>query len=43
MMAFNDIYVCNGVNRDVIDLDFIDFFADEVIQKMVLTGKERKN
>ena len=38
--GFNDIYVCNGVNRDVIDLDFIDFFADQVIQKMVLTGKK---
>ena len=40
--GFTDIYVCNGVNRDVIDLDFIDFFADDVIQKMVLTGKREK-
>ena len=40
--GFSDIYVCNGVNRDVIDLDFIDFFADDVIQKMVLTGKREK-
>jgi enediyne biosynthesis protein E4 len=38
--GFNDIYVCNGVNRDVIDLDFMDFFANDVIQKMVLTGKK---
>ncbi len=27
--AYNDIYVCNGVYNDVIDQDFIDFFADE--------------
>ncbi|WP_298298845.1 FG-GAP-like repeat-containing protein [Hydrotalea sp.] len=38
--GYNDIYVCNGVNRDVTDLDFIDFFANDVIQKMVLTGKK---
>jgi enediyne biosynthesis protein E4 len=38
--GFNDIYVCNGVNRDVIDLDFMDFFANDIIQKMVLTGKK---
>ncbi|MEO5682949.1 MAG: VCBS repeat-containing protein [Chitinophagaceae bacterium] len=38
--GFNDIYVCNGVNRDVIDLDFMDFFANDVVQKMVLTHKK---
>lgn len=36
--GYNDIYVCNGVNRDVTNLDFMDFFANDVIQKMVLTG-----
>ncbi len=40
--GLNDIYVCNGVNRDVTDLDFMDFFANDVIQKMVLTGKKEK-
>ncbi len=35
-----DLYVCNGVNRDVTNLDFMDFFANDVIQKMVLTGKK---
>ena len=40
--GFNDIYVCNGVNRDVTNLDFMDFFANDVIQKMVLTGKKEK-
>ncbi len=38
--GYNDIYVCNGVNRDVTDLDFMDFFANDVNQKMVLTGKK---
>ncbi|HEX6428165.1 MAG TPA: VCBS repeat-containing protein, partial [Niastella sp.] len=40
--GLNDIYVCNGVNRDVTDLDFMNFFANDVIQKMVLTGKKEK-
>jgi len=38
----NDIFVCNGVNKDVTNLDFMDFFANEVIQKMVLTGKKEE-
>ncbi len=38
--GLNDIYVCNGVNRDVTNLDFMDFFADEVYHKMALTGKK---
>lgn len=36
--GLNDIYVCNGINRDVTNLDFIDFFANDVVQKMVMTG-----
>ncbi|RFM25928.1 CRTAC1 family protein [Deminuibacter soli] len=39
--GFNDIYVCNGVNRDVTNLDFMDFFASDIIQKMVLTGEKQ--
>ncbi len=38
--GYNDIYVCNGVNHDVTNLDFMDFFANDVIQKMILTGKK---
>jgi len=38
--GLNDIYVCNGVNRDVTNLDFMDFFANDVIQKMVVTGQK---
>ena len=38
--GLNDIYVCNGIYRDVTDQDFIDFFGNEVIQQMALTGKK---
>lgn len=38
--GFSDIYVCNGIYRDVTDQDFIDFFANDVVQKMVLTGNK---
>lgn len=38
--GLNDLYVCNGVNKDVTNLDFMNFFANDVIQKMVLTGKK---
>jgi len=40
--AYTDIFVCNGIYHDVIDQDFIDFFANEVIQKMVLTGNKNE-
>jgi hypothetical protein len=36
--GFNDIYVCNGINRDVTNLDFMDFFANDVVQNMVISG-----
>lgn len=36
--GLQDILVCNGIYNDVIDLDFIDFFANDVIQKMALEG-----
>lgn len=35
-----DIYVCNGIYRDVIDLDFMDFFANEILQEMALSGEK---
>jgi enediyne biosynthesis protein E4 len=40
--GLNDIFVCNGVNKDVTNLDFMNFFANDVIQKMVLTGQKDK-
>lgn len=35
-----DILVCNGIYRDVTDQDFIDFFANDVVNQMVLNGKK---
>lgn len=40
--GLSDIYVCNGIYRDVTDQDFIDFFANEIVRKMVLTGKKEQ-
>lgn len=40
--GWRDLYICNGIYKDVIDQDFIDFFADDVIQKMALTGKKEQ-
>ena len=39
--GYRDIYVTNGINHDLTDLDFVDFFADEIIQNMALTGKRQ--
>ncbi|WP_340064515.1 VCBS repeat-containing protein [Ascidiimonas aurantiaca] len=38
--GYRDIYVTNGVNHDLTDIDFVNFFANEIIQKMALTGKK---
>ncbi|RYF86738.1 MAG: CRTAC1 family protein, partial [Chitinophagaceae bacterium] len=38
--GYNDIYVCNGINKDVTNLDFMDFFANDVVQGMVKTGEK---
>lgn len=40
--GLNDLYVCNGIYKDVIDQDFIDFFANDIIQKMVMTGEKQE-
>ncbi len=38
--GLQDIYVCNGIYKDVIDQDFIDFFANDVMQKMAMSGEK---
>jgi hypothetical protein len=38
--SYTDILVCNGIYQDVIDQDFIDFFANEITQKMAISGKK---
>jgi hypothetical protein len=40
--GMNDILVCNGIYRDVTDQDFIDFFANDVVNQMVLKGKKEE-
>lgn len=40
--SHTDILVCNGVFRDVIDQDFINFFANDVIQDMAISGEKKK-
>ena len=38
--GFRDIFVTNGINHDLTDLDFVEFFANEIIQEMALTGQK---
>lgn len=38
--GFNDLYVCNGINHDLINQDFLDFSANDIVQKMKATGKK---
>ncbi|TAD89492.1 MAG: CRTAC1 family protein, partial [Bacteroidetes bacterium] len=38
----SDLFVCNGIARDVTGQDFIDFFANDIIQRMALTGKKEE-
>jgi hypothetical protein len=40
--GYRDIYICNGIYRDLTNQDFIDFFANDIIQNMVLTGKKEE-
>jgi enediyne biosynthesis protein E4 len=40
--ALTDIYVCNGINHDLTNQDFINFFADDVIQRMAITGQKEE-
>ena len=37
--GLNDIYVCNGINKDLGDLDFLDYFSNDIYRKMLETGK----
>ncbi len=40
--GFRDIYVSNGIYHDLTDQDFMNFFANDIIQNMVLTGKKEE-
>jgi hypothetical protein len=38
--GYKDIFVCNGIYHDLTNQDFMDFFANDFLQKMVITGKK---
>jgi hypothetical protein len=38
--GWNDLYVCNGIYRDLTNQDFLTFDANEVKQKMMSSGKK---
>ncbi len=40
--GYKDIYVTNGIIHDLTDIDFVDFFANEVVQNTVLTGEKKE-
>jgi hypothetical protein len=40
--GYKDIYVCNGIYHDLTNQDFVDFFANEFMQKSVTGKKEEK-
>jgi hypothetical protein len=39
--GLKDIYVCNGIYHDLTDQDFINYFANEVVQDVIMTGKKQ--
>ncbi|GHA42047.1 hypothetical protein GCM10007103_24210 [Salinimicrobium marinum] len=40
--GLKDIYVSNGIYHDLTNQDFMDFFANDILQEMVLTGKKKE-
>ena len=40
--GYRDIFVCNGIKNDLTNQDFISFFANDVVQKMALTGEKEE-
>jgi hypothetical protein len=38
--GYKDIYVCNGISKDLTNQDFMDFFANDLVQRMSVTGKK---
>ncbi len=36
--GFKDIFVCNGIYHDLTNQDFVNFFANDIIQNMVVSG-----
>ncbi len=40
--GYKDIFVSNGISHDLTNQDFVDFFANELMQKMTLSGKKEQ-
>ncbi|MBQ0734406.1 VCBS repeat-containing protein [Aquimarina celericrescens] len=40
--GYRDIFVSNGIYHDLTNQDFMNFFANDIIQKMILTGKKEE-
>ena len=40
--GFKDIYVSNGIYHDLTNQDFMDFFANDILQDMVITGQKKE-
>ena len=38
--GYSDLYISNGIFHDLTNQDFIDFFANDIVQKMVMSGKK---
>jgi hypothetical protein len=38
--GLNDLYVCNGIYRDLTNQDFLSFDANEIKEEMLLSGKK---
>ncbi|GEL09939.1 FG-GAP repeat-containing protein [Flavobacterium glycines] len=40
--GYKDIFVSNGIYHDLTNQDFVDFFANELMQKMAITGQKEQ-
>ncbi|WBL21004.1 VCBS repeat-containing protein [Zunongwangia sp. HRR-M8] len=40
--GYKDIFVSNGIYHDLTNQDFMDFFANDILQDMVITGQKKE-
>ncbi|MEM6718706.1 MAG: VCBS repeat-containing protein [Bacteroidota bacterium] len=40
--GYKDIFVCNGIYHDLTNQDFMNYFANDIIQEMVVTGEREE-
>jgi len=38
--GLNDIFICNGINKDVGNLDYLDFFSNDLYSQMLASGQK---